>query len=437
MPNTEDSRAQGSGSITSVVREFYSKYPYPPLPREGTIDVMLGAELGYVRHILWPWREDLNGRKMLDAGCGTGQTSVSAALTNPEIEITAIDISPSALAQGRKLAEAADVADRVRFLELTVEGVAELGERFDFISCTGVLHHLERRQDGLNALAEVLEDDGGMMLMVYATYGRAPVYMIQDLVRVLSGDAGLGNRMNTARALLDVLGKEHPFQPQDWGDAQNPGEAALADLLLNPRDRAYTVPELYELVEGAGLELVRFHDDTTYDPENYVDDGELRVILEELSERGRAVAAELLNGRLRTHTVFAGGTGNARRRRETETVDLADRRPMLSLRYNWGKVQEVRGGGGTTYELSEEEGFYFRRGLSLEQAQVDVLRLCDGTRTVLELAASEEVAAILVGTTEGERLETFKDLFAGLEERGAIVMSPVRIAPREEGPSRV
>ena len=217
--------------------------------------MMLGAELGYVRHILWPWREDLTGLKMLDAGCGTGQTSISAALANPEIEITAIDISPSSLQQGRELAEAAGVADRVRFVESTIEAVGALGERFDFISCTGVLHHLERRQAGLKALADVLEDDGGMMLMVYATYGRAPVYMIQELVRVVSEDSGLEEQMSTARAVLDALGAEHPFQAEEWGDAQNPGEAALADLLLNPRDRAYTVGELYEFVENAGLEI--------------------------------------------------------------------------------------------------------------------------------------------------------------------------------------
>lgn len=437
MPDPRKDQAPAGGPITSRVREFYSRFPYPPLAKDDVIDVMLGAELGYIRHILWPWREDLNGLRMLDAGCGTGQTSVSAALANPEIEITAIDISPEALRQGRQLAKSAGVADRVEFVEMTVEAVADLETRFDFISCTGVLHHLERRQAGLNALAGVLAEDGGIMLMVYATYGRAPVYMVQELVRALSAGAGLEDQIRIARSVVVALGEGHPFRPDEWGDAQNPGEAALADLLLNPRDRAYTVPELYELVETAGLELVRFHDDTTYDPANYVEAGELRTALEKRPAPERAQVGELLNGRLRTHTVFAGGPGNTRRRQATEAVDRFDRRPMLSLRYNWDKVQEVRGGGGTTYELTEAEGFYFRRGLSLEQAQVDVLRFCDGSRTVRELAASEEIAAILAGTTEADRLATFAQLFDGLEERGAIVMSPVSIAPREAGPGRL
>ncbi len=430
MPEPEENQGQASASITSVVREFYSRFPYPPLPGEGVIDVMLGAELGYVRHILWPWREDLNGLKMLDAGCGTGQTSVSAALANPEIEITAIDISPSSLQKGRELAEDAGVAERVRFVEMTVQAVGDLGERFNFITCTGVLHHLERRQEGLNALADVLEDDGGMMLMVYATYGRAPVYMVQELVRLLSDGAKLDDRMKLARSVIDALGAEHPFQPQEWGDAKNAGEAALAELLLNPRDRAYTVSELYELVENAGLDVVRFHDDTTYDPGNYVADGELRASLGTLSVREEARAAELLNGRLRTHTVFAGGPGNALRRRQADAVEPPDRCPILSTRYNWEDMHEKPDG---TYELNEAEGFYFRRMLSLEPEQLGVLRLCDGTRTVRELASSDDVAKILAGTTEADRLETFAQLFAGLQDRGALFLSPVRIAPRETG----
>jgi hypothetical protein len=33
------------------------------------------------------------------------------------------------------------------------------------------------------------------------------------------------------------------------------GDAGLYDLLLNPRDRAFTVPQLATLVEGAGLRV--------------------------------------------------------------------------------------------------------------------------------------------------------------------------------------
>src|ERR1700729_3266993 len=41
-----------------------------------------------------------------------------------------------------------------------------IGE-FDYIDCTGVLHHLPDPAAGMRALASVLEPDGGMGVMLY------------------------------------------------------------------------------------------------------------------------------------------------------------------------------------------------------------------------------------------------------------------------------
>ena len=47
--------------------------------------------------------------------------------------------------------------------------------RFDFIRCTGVLHHMEDPLAGLRALAQVLHEDGLMGVMVYGRYARTGV----------------------------------------------------------------------------------------------------------------------------------------------------------------------------------------------------------------------------------------------------------------------
>ena len=54
---------------------------------------------------------------------------------------------------------------------------------FDLIVCTGVLHHLADPDAGLRALHDVLKPDGAMHLMVYAPYGRAGIYLLQDFCR--------------------------------------------------------------------------------------------------------------------------------------------------------------------------------------------------------------------------------------------------------------
>ena len=51
--------------------------------------------------------------------------------------------------------------------------------KFDYINCSGVLHHLESPQEGLAALNSVLKQDGAILIMVYAKYGRTAIYQIQ------------------------------------------------------------------------------------------------------------------------------------------------------------------------------------------------------------------------------------------------------------------
>ena len=119
-----------------------------------------------------------------------------------------------------------------------IERIAELERRFDLIVCTGVLHHLVDADAGLRALRSVLKSEGSMYLMVYAPYGRTGVYMLQDYCRRL----GIGTserEICDLMAVLKALPQQHPLAALLSGsrDAANPD--ALADALLNPRDRSY------------------------------------------------------------------------------------------------------------------------------------------------------------------------------------------------------
>ncbi len=139
---------------------------------------------------------------------------------------------------------------------MPVERAAELGECFDQVVCTGVLHHLADPLAGLRALRSVLEPDGAMLLMVYAPYGRAGVYMMQEFCRrvgITASDDGI----QTLVATLGALPAAHPLRAlKDAPDFHSGG--AIADALLHPRDRAYSVPELLEFLEAGGLTLGRW-----------------------------------------------------------------------------------------------------------------------------------------------------------------------------------
>lgn len=69
---------------------------------------------------------------ILDVGTGSGAIAVTLAAELPSAQITAVDLSPGALAVARKNAEKHGVADRIRFLESDL--LAEVqGEIFDCI----------------------------------------------------------------------------------------------------------------------------------------------------------------------------------------------------------------------------------------------------------------------------------------------------------------
>lgn len=73
------------------------------------------------------------GFAIADVGTGSGILAVCAALKLPTARVTAVDISPAALAVAKQNAERHGVADRVKFVESDLfERVAKT-EKFDFI----------------------------------------------------------------------------------------------------------------------------------------------------------------------------------------------------------------------------------------------------------------------------------------------------------------
>ena len=101
-----------------------------------------------------------------------------------DAHVTAIDISETSLHHTRALQQSYGL-DNLEVHRLAIEDVRQLGRSFDLIVCTGVLHHLVDPDRGLLALRDVLNPQGALQLMVYATYGRAGIYMMQEYCRLL------------------------------------------------------------------------------------------------------------------------------------------------------------------------------------------------------------------------------------------------------------
>jgi SAM-dependent methyltransferase len=221
----------------------------------------------------------------------------------PAAQVTAIDFSATSV----RLTEALRRQHNLRNLrvhQLSIERVRELGATFDQIVCTGVLHHLADPDVGLAALREVLAPGGAMHLMVYAPYGRAGIYMLQELCRRI-GVRPDGDAIPDLVTALGSLPPEHPAAAllrcaPDFRDA-----AGLADALLHPQDRAYSVPELFDFLERGGLRFGRWVRQAPYDPGcGAMARIPQRATMARLPPRDRYAAAELFRGAMVRHSAI-------------------------------------------------------------------------------------------------------------------------------------
>ena len=288
------------------IREFYTRHPFPP-PVENldrARDQWQDHNVHLAEfHLLWPNKEYRADLDILVAGCGTWQ-SAKFAVCHPAARVTGIDVSPTSLEHTESLKQKYNLTN-LETRQLAVENAGDLDHRFDFIVCTGVLHHLADPDAGLRALRSVLKPDGAMYLMVYAPYGRAGVYMLQDYCRKL----GIGTskeEINDLIAVLKTLPQFHPLLSTQSGSREFPNGDALADALLNPRDRSYSVPQLFDFIERNDLVLGRWYWQAAYLPQcGMIARTPHATRLEQLPERERFAAMELWRGLMANHSLIA------------------------------------------------------------------------------------------------------------------------------------
>jgi 2-polyprenyl-3-methyl-5-hydroxy-6-metoxy-1,4-benzoquinol methylase len=325
------------------VRNQYERFPYPscnPDDEKRRFYATHAEHLDMLNFCCFSGKKDFSkGFRTLVAGGGTGNAAITLAeqLRDTDALIVYLDISQASMAIAQERARLRGLTNIVwksgSILDIPQ---LELGE-FDYINCMGVLHHLADPDAGLAALSSALKDDGAMGIMVYAKYGRTAIYQIQELLRFINCDEDdMDVKVRNCKAVLSSLPKDHWFNLNRaaFEFEINSGDAGIYDLFLHSQDRAYSVPELYGFVEGAGLRVSRFlstglgKGNRLYDPESYITDDTLLSSVRRLDIRGRQSAAELLNGQILTHTVYVSKQAVL-----PASIDNLDFVPCLSINF--------------------------------------------------------------------------------------------------------
>ncbi len=403
MTDAEDRSASHLPRVTERVQEFYTQYPFPPVSAV-TGDPPL-ADLHYVRHVLWPDRPRIDGLRILDAGCGTGATAVRLARDFPSVEVTGLDLSPTALDQARVRAEQEGVRGNLAFIQGTLEEF-DAQEHYDFIVSSGVIHHLADPVAGLSRLSALLRPTGGIGFMVYAPYGRRPVQLVREILKQIPSESESPvDQAKHARAIVKALTPSHPFAPDEWTEMGWGSDAGIADLLMHVHERTYSVPELLTLLDASGLRLERFYGPEAYRPEHYLTDEAVADPLRRLDQEQAAVLAELLHGRMTHHWVFTTLRGRRPLRFPLHASLVRHMRPRRMARYPWNAVLAVSDDEETAFVLPDWA--VPGRTTELPGWARAFFRAATGTRTVLQIFHDGPFRQTIDEASTTEKLATY------------------------------
>lgn len=368
--------------IDRVNRDFYGRFNYPWLP------MVLPApnDPGFMAKFLCQEAGDFDAHslpadgRIWVAGCGTNQ-AVLTALRFPQAQVLGTDIST------RSLEVAARTAAQLGLTNLTLQEASLNGQHpqaeFDYVLCTGVIHHNAHPEQPLATLARALKPTGLMELMVYNYYHRTHTTAYQKAVRLLSGSTGRGGVIDTELEMTSELisGYKLAGSMSDFlGMQADLPEPAVADSLLQPVEYSYTVHTLAALARSAGLSLWqpcvnqfdRLSGQFSWDPP--LPPGRALDAFQNLDDLTRWQVANLLMIEKSPMLWFYLGQGAARKTRAEINRDFLSR----SFRAAQTGVSSFVLGLDETYTLSPRQSRLPVPALPSDSAARGLFQLADG-----------------------------------------------------------
>lgn len=245
--------------VTRAVAAQYGRWPYPVWQRSNAATL---RSLGETLRACGPDAPILPERpSILVAGCGTGREAMNLARLAPDAKVTAIELSDTSLAIART--QCAGQAN-MRLLRHDLHAVAELGQRFDYIVCSGVLHHLPDPEAGWAALVEVLAPGGMMQVALYSRIARLSVGAARRRLGALMREPVSDDLIREARRQLIASPVPSITASRDFFST-----AGVHDLLFHVHEDCFDVPRIARAIDALGLKLLRFGLPTPEDAAQY------------------------------------------------------------------------------------------------------------------------------------------------------------------------
>ncbi len=375
-------------------REQYENWIYPLPVHDLDEDFKAGSfdrsDPSLFRRKLWPRPVEPEKLKILIVGCGTMQAA-RHAYRNRACTVVGIDISQSSLDHESRLKQKHGLAN-LHLHCLSIFEIEKLGEQFDLIVSTGVLHHLPDPDAGLRKLKSVLLPHGVMSVMVYGWYRRFGVYMMQEAFRLL-GVGQTTEGVAIVRETLSALPGWHHVNSYAKVASDLNFDGGIVDTFLHPSDRAYTVPQVLRFASNNGLRFQDWMDRYDYSLSALVpDDLLVHLLASRLKQEEQWHLVELLGQALGMHGFLLC---HPERNPEDYTVDFSSQDgqpvwlsyvPHLRPPIKVVRISDQSRGTPAILQRAANE-------FTLDAPEARMIELVDGQATIAQIIAARSSSA--------------------------------------------
>ncbi len=241
--------------VSARVRELYETFPYP---RWRAISA---ASLEQ------DWQNDecsqraegsFRGAKarILIAGCGTGRDTAILAAIFPDATITAFDLSRTSLAYAAIRAEEHSLKD-ISFRHGDILKLGALERKFDYISSTGVLHHMENPIEGWKVLCGLLKPGGLMRIGLYSEIARKAVTAAREVIKKGNYPSTPEGIMRFRRESPGICDRQTLLDLAELKDYYNMN--MYRDLLFHFQEYRFDTLQIKDILRQLGLSFEGFN----------------------------------------------------------------------------------------------------------------------------------------------------------------------------------
>jgi hypothetical protein len=205
--------------------------------------------------------------------------------------------------------------------------------------------------------------------------------MMQEYCRLL-GVSATSAELRDLGATVAALPSDHPIGGVARRAKDFTRPDALADALLHPQDRAYTVPQLLAWLEGCGLSFGRWFEQAPYLPQCGAiarNPHAARLVL--LPPRLQHAAVELLRGTMSKHS-FIAYRDDRGDKSQPISFDGDAWREYVPLRLPWTLCIRERVPPGSAAVLINRAHTYPDLALPIDTSRERLFAAIDGNRSI-------------------------------------------------------